>query len=76
MAYAQVREDVVRPFDEPDALITIVHGDEEDYVPRTKQEILEGFRDAVRELKLCLDGKREMQTAEDFLLELTAQKDG
>ena len=40
---------------------------DEDYVPRTEEEILEGFREAVRELKLSLEGKVKLQSLSEAL---------
>ena len=34
------------------------------------EEGMAGFRDAVRELKLCLEGKHEMQPIENLFAEL------
>lgn len=78
MAGAQVRQEETSSFDEQEdaADVVIVHEDEDEwdgddgYAPRTKEEILEGFRDAVRELKLCLEGKHEMEPIENFFAEL------
>ena len=48
--------------------------EDEDYVPRTEEEILEGFREAVRELKLSLEGKVKMKTWEEFRAELANEE--
>ena len=67
---------------EDEADIVIIHDEDNDDVWDddeepiiSDEEVLEGFRDAVRELKLCLEGKHEMQRAEDFLAELAAERD-
>ena len=45
------------------------HDDEgdEDYVPQTEEEILEDFREAVRELKLSLEGKIKLMPLREAL---------
>ena len=55
--------DFIAEHDEED----IDEEEDEDYVPQTEEEILEGFREAVRELKLSLEGKIKLKTWEEAM---------
>ena len=62
---------------EDEADIVIIHDEDNDDVWDDEEEpiisdeeVLEGFRDAVRELKLCLEGKHEMEPIENLFAEL------
>ena len=79
MSGAQAKTDLVRPAgeNEDEADIVIIHDEDNDDVWDddeepiiSDEEVLEGFRDAVRELKLCLEGKHEMQPIENLFAEL------
>jgi hypothetical protein len=48
----------------------VVAEPQEEYRPRTEEEILEGLREALHEVKLHKEGKIKMQSARDFLNEL------
>jgi hypothetical protein len=48
----------------------VVTEPQEEYRPRTEEEILEGLREALHEVKLHKEGKIKMQSARDFLNEL------
>ena len=44
--------------------------DDEEEAIISDEEVIEGFRDALRELKLCLEGKAQMQPIENLFAEL------
>lgn len=43
---------------------------QEEYVPRTEEEIIAGLREALHEAKLHKEGKIKLQSGRDFLDEL------
>lgn len=43
---------------------------QEEYIPRTEEEILAGLSEALHEVKLHKEGKIKLQSARDFLDEL------
>lgn len=58
--------DFIAEHDEED----FVDDEKSGFVPRTEEEILGNFREAVQELKLSLEGKVKMKTWEEFCAEL------
>ena len=44
--------------------------DDEEKPIISDEEVIKGFRDALRELKLCLEGKAQMQPIENLFAEL------
>ena len=48
----------------------VVAEPQEEYRPRTEEEIIAGLREALHEVKLHKEGKIKLQSARDFLDEL------
>ena len=79
MATSSITENFVveDKVDEQEADIVIIKDEDDDDVwddseepVISDEEVLESFRGAVRELKLCLEGKHEMQPIENLFAEL------
>lgn len=43
---------------------------EDDYPEKTKEEILEGIRQGLKEVKLSMEGKLKLQTLDELLAEI------
>ena len=62
-------EQLKKEYTLPDSLLA--NNDEPDkYIEPTDEEILEGVREALREVKLCQEGKLKLQSLDELLNEL------